>query len=435
MQPPAFQRYTHKDPLKLHLGGTLPEFDIAYETWGRMNEYKDNVILLTTGLSASSHAKSHDGNRTDGWWEKFVGPGLALDTNKYHIICTNVIGGCFGSTGPSSIDPISSAQTGNPVRYANQFPMVTIWDMVRAQFRLLDHLGISKLHAVVGSSMGGMQSLAAAALFPTRVGKVASVSACARSHPCSIALRHVQRQAVLRDPAWKEGHYYPGKGPEEGLMMARRIGTITYRSGPEWEIRFGRKRADARASRGFTPDYQIETYLEHQGRKWRNAYDANSFLYISRAMDMFDMKDREAVVSELGDATDEKLESEETLMNYAHTQHLVSGMRTIQCPTLVVGVKSDFLIPSWQQLEVADCLRAAGNASVTYVEIDGVFGHDTFLVDVDNVGEAIRAHLDGHQAHGKESTNLVGLRLKETPAFNHWREPGQLEIRNPFLTA
>ncbi len=177
-----------KDPLLLDWGGILPEFNIAYETWGRLNESKDNAILLHTGLSASSHAHSTDANPRSGWWEKFIGPDRPLDTDKYFVICTNVIGGCYGSTGPSSIDPA------NGERYATRFPILTMEDMVRAQFRLLDFLGISKLYASVGSSMGGMQSLAAGVLFPGRVGRIVTISGCARSHPYSIAMRHTQRQ-------------------------------------------------------------------------------------------------------------------------------------------------------------------------------------------------------------------------------------------------
>jgi homoserine acetyltransferase len=179
-----------REPLSLDWGGVLPEFDIAYETWGALNADRSNAILLHTGLSASSHAHSTPENPQPGWWEKFIGPNLALDTSRYYVICTNVIGGCYGSTGPSSIDPADGQ------RYATRFPILTIQDMVRAQFRLLDGLGIGKLYASVGASMGGMQSLAAGVLFPERVGRVASISGCARSHPYSIAMRHTQRQGT-----------------------------------------------------------------------------------------------------------------------------------------------------------------------------------------------------------------------------------------------
>ena len=187
--------YHSEQPLLLDWGGVLPEFTIAYETWGKLNTQNSNAILLHTGLSASSHAHSTAINPKPGWWEKFIGPGGALDTNKYFIVCTNVIGGCYGSTGPSSIDPADRQ------RYATRFPILTMEDMVRAQFRLLDHLGVEKLHASVGSSMGGMQSLAAGVLFPSRVGRIVSISGCARSHPYSIAMRHTQRQGIVHPPS------------------------------------------------------------------------------------------------------------------------------------------------------------------------------------------------------------------------------------------
>lgn len=196
--------YSNK-PLLLDWGGVLPEFNIAYETWGQLNNHKSNAILLHTGLSASSHAHSTVANPKPGWWEKFIGPGAPLDTNKYFVICTNVIGGCYGSTGPSSRDPA------NGERYATRFPILTMEDMVRAQFRLLDGLGIDKLYASVGSSMGGMQSLAAGVLFPERVGKIASISGCARSHPYSIAMRHTQRQGTwIPMPCTGEQAYLSG---------------------------------------------------------------------------------------------------------------------------------------------------------------------------------------------------------------------------------
>ncbi|KAI9333562.1 homoserine O-acetyltransferase [Obelidium mucronatum] len=411
-----YQLYSHEKPFKLHLGGVLPRFEIAYESWGQLNERKDNVILLTTGLSASSHAKSHFGNRKDGWWEKFIGPGLPLDTNKFHIICTNVIGGCYGSTGPSSIDPIASEKEGRQVRYAVNFPMVTLWDMVRAQFRMLDYMGVDRVHAVVGSSMGGMLSLAAASLFPDRVGRIISISGCARTHPYSIALRHAQRQVLMSDPDWMGGKYYdhgviPAKGLSSGncaLVAKERI---------------------QNQSQVLKTDFQIESYLQasgkieskqwvdfvdrikKQGNKWVGQYDANSLIYISRAMDMFDMTERpltdpndiqtapQPEVKKLSAREEAQLMEEKTVTDYMHTAHLSKGMSTIQCPSLVIGVKSDFLIPSWQQKEIATCLKAAGNTMVTHFEIDGVFGHDTFLLDFTNVGSAVKGHLEIELAH------------------------------------
>ncbi|EOD46925.1 putative homoserine o-acetyltransferase protein [Neofusicoccum parvum UCRNP2] len=218
------ENFLCKQPMLLDWGGILPEFNIAYETWGKLNADKSNAVLLHTGLSASSHAHSTEANPKPGWWEKFIGPGKPVDTDKYFVICTNVIGGCYGSTGPSSIDPA------NGERYATRFPILTMEDMERAQFRLLDRLGIEKLYASVGSSMGGMLSLAAGVLFPERVGRIVSISGCARSHPYSIAMRHTQRQVLMMDPNWSRGFYYDRIPPHSGMKLAREIATVTYRT-------------------------------------------------------------------------------------------------------------------------------------------------------------------------------------------------------------
>ncbi|KAI8337328.1 homoserine O-acetyltransferase [Blakeslea trispora] len=437
----GYEKFEYNLPFLLDHGGILPKFDIAYETWGKLNEKKDNAILIHTGLSASSHAKSHEKNTKPGWWEDFIGPGSHIDTNKFFVICTNVIGGCYGSTGPSSIDPADGE------RYATRFPIITIFDMIRAQFKLLDYLGIEKLHASVGSSMGGMQSIAAAKLFPDRVKRLISISACSRSHPYSIALRHTQRQVLMADPNWNKGFYYKGIPPHVGMKLAREIATISYRSGPEWELRFGRKRANENQSPALCPDFLIETYLDHQGERFCLQYDPNSLLYISKAMDMFDMsrsqieklsqqRERnspkiqqllkqhqeadsltetdsrimaEACRSISGfpsalEGKEDKAQAETkdssrkqrltTLSSDPATQDLVEGMNGISMPTLVLGVQSDILFPVWQQKEIAECLRAAGNNRVTYYELDAMFGHDTFLIDRVSVGGAIKGHLE-----------------------------------------
>ncbi|KAL2016176.1 hypothetical protein VTK56DRAFT_4094 [Thermocarpiscus australiensis] len=446
----ATKIYHCHEPLLLDHGGQLHEFDIAYETWGEMNATRSNVILLHTGLSASSHAHSTPENPQPGWWEKFIGPGLALDTDKYHIICTNVIGGCYGSTGPSSIDPADGK------RYATRFPILTIQDMVRAQFRLLDHLGVDKLHASVGSSMGGMQSLAAGAEFPSRVGRIVSISACARSHPYSIAMRYVQRRAILNDPNWNRGFYYGRVPPHVGMKLAREIATITYRSGPEWEQRFGRRRADPSQPPALCPDFLVETYLDHAGEKFCLTYDPNSLIYVSKAMDLFDLglanqrataarraeRARALRDGSVGGAAAagsstatcsltlpdkpyveqpesamlSSLEAEDLARQQQHggsggggggggadptaagpPADLVAGLSVLrQHPVLVMGVASDILFPAWQQREVADALRWAGNAGVVHVELSekqSLFGHDTFLLDVKNIGEAVGSFL------------------------------------------
>ncbi|KAI1125758.1 homoserine O-acetyltransferase [Nemania abortiva] len=414
------------DPLLLDWGGVLPEFDIAYETWGRMNADKSNVILLHTGLSASSHAHSTESNPQPGWWEKFIGPGGCLDTDKYFVICTNVIGGCFGSTGPSSIDPADGQ------KYATRFPILTMEDMVRAQFKLLEHLGVEKLYASVGSSMGGMQSLAAGVLFPSKIGRIISISGCARSHPYSIAMRHTQRQVLMMDPNWNRGFYYGKVPPHAGMKLAREIATVTYRSGPEWEQRFGRRRADPAKPPALCPDFLIETYLDHAGEKFCLTYDPNSLLYVSKAMDLFDLgrtnqevsAQRRAERKELlqsgsqtrlnnaacsltlpdlpySEQTDSESQMDESVMSLPADsrppEDLIAGLTPLRdIPTLVMGVASDILFPAWQQREVANALRLAGNRNVGHVELSeeqSMFGHDTFLLDLKNVGGNVKNFL------------------------------------------
>ncbi|MCJ1458863.1 hypothetical protein MMC28_009237 [Mycoblastus sanguinarius] len=414
------------EPLLLDWGGVLPQFNVAYETWGRLNKDKSNAILLCTGLSASSHAHSTEANTKPGWWEKFIGPGAPLDTKKYFVICTNVIGGCYGSTGPSSLDPVDGQN------YATRFPILTMEDMVRAQFRLLSAFGIGKLYASVGSSMGGMQSLAAGILFPKKVGKVVSVSGCARSHPYSIAMRHTQRQVLMMDPNWSRGFYYNKIPPHAGMKLAREIATVTYRSGPEWEQRFGRRRADPSQPPALCPDFLIETYLDHAGEKFCLEYDANSLLYVSKAMDLFDLgHDHQLQMSRLRqqnqsnpsscgqhaqgarscnlalpDEPYQEQPSETTSQSFLEPvistssrppDDLVAGLAPLRThPTLVMGVASDILFPAWQQREIAETLRAAGNRSVTHIELGedtSLFGHDTFLLDLEHVGGNIKAFL------------------------------------------
>lgn len=250
--------YTSEDPFQCEITtspnyGLLPQLEVAYETWGELNDARDNAVLIHTGLSASSHAHSTDENPDPGWWEAFIGPGKALDTNRFFIVCSNNLAGCYGTTGPSSINPRTGEQ------YGMTFPLVTVRDMVRAQFRLLDHLGIDRLHASVGASLGGMQSVAAASMFPERVSSCVSISASFRAHPTAIALRYLQRRVIMSDPHWRGGRYYNRAFPVLGMKHAREIATISYRSGPEWMQRFERRRKDDKAPHSFHPEYLIES--------------------------------------------------------------------------------------------------------------------------------------------------------------------------------
>ena len=431
--------YHCKDPLLLDWGGVLPSFDIAYETWGTLDANASNAILLHTGLSASSHAHSTDANPKPGWWENFIGPGKPLDTDRFFVICTNVVGGCYGSTGPGSVDPADGE------RYATRFPILTMSDMVRAQFRLLDHLGIQSLYASVGSSMGGMLSLASGVLYPDRVRRLVSISGCARSHPYSIAMRHTQRQVLMMDPNWNRGFYYGQVPPHAGMKLAREIATVTYRSGPEWEQRFGRRRADPSKPPALCPDFLIETYLDHAGEKWCLTYDPNSLLYVSKAMDLFDLgrenQDatearrlaREQVIAETGSAPltasdpacsltlpSEPYQEQPSSGGDAGTtadssstsdgssgvpspssrppDDLIKGLTNLRdTPTLVMGVASDILFPAWQQREIAEALRLGGNRNVTHVELSeemSLFGHDTFLLDLKHIGGNLQLFLN-----------------------------------------
>ena len=417
----ATEKFHSKNPLHLDWGGVLPEYDVAYETWGELNADKSNAILLHTGLSASSHAHSTESNLKPGWWEKFIGPDCPLDTDKYFIICTNVIGGCYGSTGPSSIDPADG------LPYATRFPLLTLSDMVRAQFALLDNLGIQKLKASVGSSMGGMQSLAAGVLHPQRVGQIATISGCARSHPYSIAMRHTQRQVLMMDPNWSRGFYYASIPPHAGMKLAREIATVTYRSGPEWEQRFGRRRADMSKRPALCPDFLIETYLDHAGEKFCLEYDANSLLYVSKAMDLFDLGaeaqketakrraerakeirnsqggyDSSSCGLQLPDRPYEEQDEAVDMTGRIEAENkvpvdLVKGLAPMkEIPTLVMGVASDILFPAWQQREIAEALRQGGNEGVVHVELGedkSLFGHDTFLLDLEHIGGNLKKFL------------------------------------------
>jgi len=356
----GYETFHSPREFRCEAGGVLPELTLAWESWGTLDAGRGNAILLHTGLSASSHAASHERNSHPGWWEEYIGPGRALDTDRFFVVCSNLLGGCYGSTGPSSTDP----RTGAP--YATGFPLLSVGDFVAAQLLLLDHLGIERLHASVGGSLGGMQSLALAAMAPERVGRIASISASARSHPQSVAMRYVQRRAIMCDPDWRGGRYYGHSFPSRGQSVARAIGTITYRSGPEWQERFGRRRP-AGVPPTLGEDFEIESYLAHQAEKFCLQYDANSYLYISKAMDLFDL-----------------------------TEPLPGGdgpaIERIACPALVVGVTTDVLFPVWQQRELRDLLEKAG-CPVTYEEIDAPFGHDTFLIEHRRLGAVLAAHL------------------------------------------
>eukprot|EP00834_Sanchytrium_tribonematis_P006976 NODE_572_length_5896_cov_0.685872.p1 type:complete len:418 gc:universal NODE_572_length_5896_cov_0.685872:1300-47(-) len=403
-----FSIYHHRNNFYTDTNYKFKDLRIAYESWGKI---ANPTILLFTGLSASMHACSNNnlkdglgGNREIGWWEKFIGPDRPLDTNKFHIVCANYIGGCFGSTGPMSFKD-------NGERYKLDFPVVTIFDQARAQYQLLQYLGVeNQIHAVVGSSKGGMASLAFAALYP-EVSSVISISSCSATHPYAIGLRSAQRQILISDKKWNNGNYYDSEFPKDGMKLARMLATISYRSGPEWEQRYARKRQLESIGANPTlhkPEFLIETYLDYQGEKYSEGYDPNSLLYLSKSMDLFDISSiyhpneyiRERLVRPdpsvppLQEFCPSYLERRDDTFIYGETDHIVQSLKFVNQPILIMGVKTDILFPIEQQRELADKLKKSGNNHVTFYEIDSIYGHDTFLLDLTSMGAAIKGFLE-----------------------------------------
>jgi len=356
--------FAEDEPFVLESGATLGPITIAYETYGRLSPARDNAILIVHALTGDAHCASHGpDDPEEGWWEDLVGPGRVFDTNRYFVICSNVLGGCQGSTGPASIDP----RTGRP--YGARFPVITIGDMVRCQARLLDHLGIERVVTVAGGSMGGMQALEWAVRFPERVRSAIPIAAPARSYPQAIAYNEVGRQAIMNDPDWRGGDYYGTPGPVRGLAVARMLGMITYQSDPSMTRKFGRALVASRLNDPYSlfTTFQVESYLHYQGKKLVDRFDANSYLYLTRALDLFD------VARPWGS--------------------LEAALDRVQSPVLVVGVSSDILYPTYQQKEIVDTLARLGK-DVEYAEIDSPHGHDGFLIDFPKMEPILREFLE-----------------------------------------
>lgn len=354
------------DHLPLQYGGQLGPVTLAYETWGTLNAERDNAVLITHALTGSSHA--HDVERPDdvkaAWWNPLIGPGRPFDTSRYFVICSNVVGGCYGSTGPSSPDP----RTGKP--YGMRFPIVTIRDMVRAQRILIEHLGVRRLAMVAGGSIGGQQALEWAVAYPELVDRVAVVAATAALTAQAVAFSEVERQAIMADPSWQGGDYAPGQGPASGLAIARMLAMITYQSEEAMELRFARRpaRNSSVASPSRSPDlgprFDVEGYLYYQGESLVRRFDANSYLYISRAMDLYDVSE-----------------------GYPS---LEAALRRIRSKALFVGIRSDFLFPAVHVRRLADNVRAVGG-DATYVELDSPHGHDAFLKEWEQMAAALQS--------------------------------------------
>ncbi len=344
------QSFTLPEPLVLENGGTLDQVNIAYETYGKLNGAASNAILILHALTGDAHAAGlHEEDGAPGWWDSMVGPGRAFDTDRYFVVCSNVLGGCKGSTGPSSTNP----RTGRP--YGLDFPMITIGDMVNAQARLLDHLGIKRLLSVAGGSMGGMQALEWVVSYPERVGSVVLIATTAEHSPQQIAFNEVGRQAIMADPNWQNGNYYGGPLPVKGLSVARMVGHITYMSDDSMNEKFSRRVKDERQPFKFSPEFEVEGYLQYRGDNFIKRFDPNSYLYITKAIDWF---------------------------NLSNGTQLYQRLKGIRAPFLVIAFSSDWLYPPAQAQQIAKACKLAG-IDATYCEIKSNYGHDAFLVEFD----------------------------------------------------
>lgn len=337
----------------MHRGGYLESPTVAYETWGTLRGNGENAVIIFTGLSPSAHAASSPENPAAGWWEDMIGSGLPLDTNRYFVICINSLGSCYGSTGPASVNP----ETGKI--YRTSFPVLTLEDVAEGGFAVVRALGIETMHTTIGCSMGGMTALAFCVRHPELGGRLLSISSATRALPFSIAIRSLQREMIVKDPRWKGGNYPPDDPPVVGQRLARKLGMMTYRSPREWEQRFGRERIslEMHSDEQFFGDFAVESYLENHANRFTGQFDANCYLYLSRASDLFDFAE--------------------------HGGSLAAGFGRLDLDSaMVIGVETDLLFPIRQQRELANGLSTV-IADTELVELDCIKGHDSFLVEMD----------------------------------------------------
>lgn len=350
------------DQFELEAGGTLRQVEVAYEAYGRLNEAGDNAILVCHALTGDAHA--YGAEQEDGWWQGLIGPGKALDTEAYFIICSNVLGGCNGTTGPASPDP----ETGRP--YGAAFPVITVGDMVRLQRTLLQKVGVSRLALVIGGSMGGLQAVEWAAAFPEMVERCMPIACAAQLSALAIGYNDAMRTAVTQDPAWRGGDYYGSVGPVQGLALARKIGMITYRTYDLFEERFGRELQTEQGTPLPETRFQIESYLDYQGGKLVHRFDANSYLTLLKAMDLHDIGRGRG--------------------------GFAAAVERMTCDLMWVGIDSDRLYPVQEQRLWAKRMREAGKP-VEYREIRSAYGHDAFLLEFEQINEIVGAFLGGRE--------------------------------------
>ncbi|MCW4000474.1 MAG: homoserine O-acetyltransferase [Candidatus Bathyarchaeota archaeon] len=355
MSTPPPQTFVFEE-LPLESGEKLGPVSLAYETFGSLNGDKSNAVLVCHALSGDSHVAGEG-----GWWSNLVGPGKAVDTERYFVVCSNVLGGCRGSTGPSSVNP----KTGKP--YGIDFPLITIGDIVNAQCHLIDYLGIDKLLAVVGGSMGGMQVLQWVVAYPNRIRSAIPIATTLKHTPQQIAFNEVGRQAIMADPDWHSGNYYGKAIPAKGLAIARMIGHITYMSDVSMTEKFGRKFRSDRAPFKFGADFEVEGYLHNRGDTFVRRFDANSYLYITKAIDYF---------------------------NILNGHSLSSIFGGLSAKVLVIAFKSDWLYPTYQSQEIVKACKLSG-VDASYCEVNSTYGHDAFLLETEQEGRLISGFLKG----------------------------------------
>jgi homoserine O-acetyltransferase/O-succinyltransferase len=361
--------YTFAEPpdgLALESGGRLGPVTLAYETYGTLNPEQTNAILVLHALSGDSHVAGYyvEDDPKPGWWDSMVGPGKGIDTDRYFVLCSNILGSCLGSSGPSSLNPATG------VAYGLDFPLITIGDMVQAQKELLDHLGIRRLLAVIGGSIGGLQALEWAVRYPEMVSAAVPLATATKHSALAIAFNEVARQAIMADPNWQGGNYYQGPKPSLGLAVARMIGHITYLSDEALRMKFGRRLQDKKDfSYNFDADFQVESYLRYQGAKFVERFDANSFLYITKAADYFDLG-----------------------LQHGNGSAVQAFLKT-KAKFLVVSFTSDWLYPTYQSKEIVSALKKNGR-DVSFLEIEAEWGHDAFLLPSERLTELLRGFLD-----------------------------------------
>ena len=359
-----FVTVTGSRPFALEWGGHLREARVAYETWGELDETAANAVLVCHALTGDSHAAGDSGpsHVTGGWWNEMIGSGKAIDTDRYFVVCSNVIGGCQGSTGPADVNPADGR------RWASRFPVVTVRDMVRVQARLAEHLGIGRWLAVVGGSMGGMQALEWGLMYPRRVRSILPLAACAAASALQIAWSAVGRLAIAADPDFCGGDYYDKpQGPSQGLGVARRLAQITYRSGESLERRFGREMFDPRSQFDLWGRFEVESYLDHHAHKLARRFDANSYVLLNRSMDLHDVgRGRGGVEAALG---------------------------RVRVPVLTASIRSDRLYPPHEQRELRDAIRAGGG-DCRHVMLDSDEGHDGFLIEHEMLSDPVCSFLE-----------------------------------------